>query len=100
MKLFTAAVLLITVCSLEGAVVRRQAPEPAQLEGLVTQYLQSMSSYGKELMERVGAPELPNQARAYWEKTQEQLAPLVEKARTDLLSLFSTLLDRKPQSAA
>ncbi|XP_004613952.1 apolipoprotein A-II [Sorex araneus] len=99
MKLFTAAVLLLTVCSLEGAVVRRQA-EQAPLEGLVAQYLQSMASYGKELVERAGAPELPNQARAYWEKTQEQLVPLVEKARTDLLNLFSSLLDRKPQPAA
>ncbi len=99
MKLLAAAVLLLTVCSLEGAVVRRQA-EPAGLEGLLAQYVQSMTSYGRELVERTGAPELPTQARAYWEKTQERLAPLVEKTKTDLLHFFSSLMDRKAPPAA
>ncbi|XP_004448390.1 apolipoprotein A-II [Dasypus novemcinctus] len=98
MKLLAMTVLLLTICSLEGALVRRQAEKPS-LQSMMSQYFQTVSEYSKDLVEKVKAPELQAQAKAYFEKTQEHLTPLVTKAKMDLINFLSSFMDLKTQPA-
>ncbi|XP_028643596.1 apolipoprotein A-II [Grammomys surdaster] len=99
MKLLAIVALLVTICSLEGALVRRQAEEPDV--GLFTQYLQSMTEYGKEWVEKAKSSDINTQAKAYFEKTHEQLTPFVKTAGTSLMTFLSNLLSlEKPAPAA
>lgn len=53
------------------------------MQGLLSQYFQTVADYGKDL-----------------EKTQEQLTPLVKKAGNDLIHFFSYFTDLKTPAPA
>ncbi|EDL94610.1 apolipoprotein A-II, isoform CRA_a [Rattus norvegicus] len=101
MKLLAMVALLVTICSLEGALVRRQAAE-TDVQTLFSQYLQSLTDYGKDLMEKAQPSEIQNQAKAYFQNAQERLTPFVQRTGTNLMDFLSRLMspEEKPAPAA
>ncbi|XP_074165327.1 apolipoprotein A-II [Sminthopsis crassicaudata] len=98
MKLLTLTVLLLTICSLEGALVRRQATEP-EVTDFFTQYIRKLADIGKDVAEKVQVPEVQSQVQAYLEKSHEQVIPLAKKALTDTITFFSSLVESGKKAA-
>ncbi|XP_030398013.1 apolipoprotein A-II [Gopherus flavomarginatus] len=93
MKVLVLAVVLLCVCSLEGAVVKRNAETPS-LSDVFTQYFQTVSEYlSKHLPEKAKTEELKTQARAYLEQANEQLSPIAKRLHTELVELITQLVE-------
>ncbi|XP_052592584.1 apolipoprotein A-II [Peromyscus californicus insignis] len=102
MKLLAMVALLVTICSLEGALVRRQAEEPGQpdMPTMFSQYFKAMADYGKDLMEKAKSSEIQTQVRSYFEETEKQLTPLVKTAGTDLMNFLSKWMNLEKAAPA
>ncbi|KAM9169099.1 LOW QUALITY PROTEIN: apolipoprotein A-II-like [Mergus octosetaceus] len=98
MKLPVAALLLLC-CGLQAALTKREAvPEPgAEPPGCtipLSRHFQTFSDFvTKELPQKLQAEELRSQARAYLEQANQQLTPLAQELRSNVLNFFSSLLE-------
>ncbi|XP_064331130.1 apolipoprotein A-II [Phalacrocorax carbo] len=95
MKVLVAALLLLLcVCSLQAALVRREAPEedaaPPATENFFTRQFQTFSDF---MSEKLQVEELRSQAESYLDRANKQLEPLAQELRGNILKLFSSLLD-------
>ncbi|XP_032991985.1 apolipoprotein A-II [Lacerta agilis] len=98
MKVFALAILLISVCCMEGTVVRRQAEQaPAPASDVVQQvqgYISSISEYfKKDLVPQEKLEEFKAQTLAYVQQAQEQMTPVAEQIREQATQFFSNLLN-------
>ncbi|XP_038239262.1 apolipoprotein A-II [Dermochelys coriacea] len=95
MKVLVLAMVLLCVCSLEGAVVKRDAETPSSsLSDVFSQYFQTVSEYlSKQLPEKVKAEEIKTQAKAYLEQANEQLSPIAKRLHTEFMDLLTQLVE-------
>ncbi|XP_072702599.1 apolipoprotein A-II [Ciconia boyciana] len=98
MKVLAAALLLLLcACRLQAALVRREAPPeeaPTPASDPITHHLQSFSSFmTKDLPQRLQVEELRSQAEAYLDRAKKQLVPLAQELQSNILGLFSSLLE-------
>ncbi|XP_074709343.1 apolipoprotein A-II [Strix uralensis] len=101
MKVLAAALLLLCACRLRAAVVRREAVEAAPtapeaapaVEDFVNRYFPLLSVFTKELPQKLQAEELRSQAEAYFDRANKQLAPLAQELRSNIVNLFSSVLE-------
>uniref|UniRef100_A0A8C8AHQ9 Apolipoprotein A-II n=1 Tax=Otus sunia TaxID=257818 RepID=A0A8C8AHQ9_9STRI len=94
MKVLAAALLLLCACRLRAAVVRREAEEAAPtpeaapaVEDFVSRYFPLFSVFTKELPQKLQAEE------AYFDRANKQLAPLAQELRSNIVNLFSSVLE-------
>uniref|UniRef100_A0A8C8SJ26 Apolipoprotein A-II n=1 Tax=Pelusios castaneus TaxID=367368 RepID=A0A8C8SJ26_9SAUR len=93
MKTLVLAVVLLCVCSLEGAVVKREAESPG-LSEVFSQYFQTVSEYlQKQLPEQLKAEEIKTQAQAYLAQANEQFSPLAKQLHTEFMELVTKLVE-------
>ncbi|CAM4677300.1 unnamed protein product [Lepidochelys olivacea] len=95
MKVLVLAMVLLCVCSLEGAVVMHDAETPSSsLSDVFSQYFQTVSEYlSKQLPEKVKAEEIKTQAKAYLEQANEQFSPIAKRLHTEFMDLLTQLVE-------
>ncbi|KAM9515155.1 LOW QUALITY PROTEIN: apolipoprotein A-II [Guaruba guarouba] len=99
MKAVTGAVLLLLLAMgpVRAALSRREAPDegaPEPAEDFFSRHLQSFSDFmTKDLPQRLQVEEMRSQAEAYLDRANKQLTPLAQELRSNVLGLFSSLLD-------
>ncbi|KAM6038006.1 apolipoprotein A-II isoform 1-T2 [Theristicus caerulescens] len=98
MKVLAAALLLLCVCRLQAALVRRETAAeeaaPPAVDDFFTRHFQSLSNFmTKDLPEKLKTEELRSQAEAYLDRANKQLAPLAQELRSNFLGFLSSLLD-------
>uniref|UniRef100_A0A8B9NIL2 Apolipoprotein A-II n=1 Tax=Accipiter nisus TaxID=211598 RepID=A0A8B9NIL2_9AVES len=92
MKVLVAALLLLCACCLQAALVRREvlaeeAAPPAE-DDFFTRHFQSFSNFmTKDLAQKLQVEE------AYLDRANKQLTPLAQELRSNVLGLFSSLLE-------
>ncbi|KAM4755433.1 apolipoprotein A-II isoform 1-T2 [Cyanocitta cristata] len=82
---------------LGAALVRREAAgedsEPVTAEDFLTRHFQTFSDFmTRELPQKLRTEELRSQAEQYLDRANKQLEPLARELRTNVLGLFSSLL--------
>ncbi|XP_066064774.1 apolipoprotein A-II-like [Chamaea fasciata] len=90
-----AALLLLVATARRGAAAEgaEGAEEPAGTGDFLSRHLQSFSDlFTRELPQRLRADELRSQAEQYLERANKQLEPLARELRSNVLGLFSSLL--------
>ncbi|XP_061462486.1 apolipoprotein A-II [Rhineura floridana] len=99
MKVFALVILLVSIYSMEGAVVKRQAeggaPDPA-LGELLESVSQTVSQYfTEELVNEAKIEGLKAQAATYFQQLKEQLNPtaLTEQLRENTSQFFTKLVE-------
>ncbi|XP_061300162.1 apolipoprotein A-II-like [Pezoporus flaviventris] len=100
MKAVTGAVLLLLLVlgPVQAALSRREAPAEGApevpAEDFFSRHLQSFSDFmTKDLPQRLQVEEMRSQAEAYLDRANKQLTPLAQELRSNVLGLFSSLLD-------
>ncbi|XP_030329930.1 apolipoprotein A-II-like [Strigops habroptila] len=100
MRALAAAVLvlLLVLGPIQAARSRREPPAEAAAEGpaedFFSRHLQTFSDFmTKDLPQRLQVEEMRSQAEAYLERANKQLMPLAQELRSNVLGLFSSLLD-------
>ncbi|XP_074023114.1 apolipoprotein A-II [Numenius arquata] len=99
MKVLVAALVLLCAGSLQAAMVRRETPAeevapPPAVDDFFTRHFQSFSDFmTKDLPQKLQAQELRSQAEAYLDRANKQLTPLAQELRSNIVGLFSSLLD-------
>ncbi|MFP1985985.1 hypothetical protein ACLEE6_16810 [Lonsdalea quercina] len=95
MKVFVLAVLLVSICCLEGALVKRQAEAQSQVPAIqetLQQYAQTVSQYfSTELLAEEKIEQLKAHAQSFAQQAQEHLKPLADQMRDGFNQLFATL---------
>ncbi|XP_067425579.1 apolipoprotein A-II [Emydura macquarii macquarii] len=101
MKVLVLAAVLLCVCSLEGALVKRDAETPSSsFSDVVSQYVQTASEYLQQLPEKMKAEEIKAQARAYLEQANEQLSPIAKRLHTEFMDLLNQLVESGKKAVA
>ncbi|XP_027766951.1 apolipoprotein A-II-like [Empidonax traillii] len=95
-----AAALLLLCAHLGACLVRRDAPEtpeeatPEATPDFFSRHFQTLSDFfTQELPQKLQAEQLRSQAEQYLDRANKQLAPLAQELKSNVLGLFSSLLD-------
>ncbi|KAG6922620.1 apolipoprotein A2 [Chelydra serpentina] len=95
MKVLVLAMVLLCVCSLEGAVVKRDTETPSSsLSDVFSQYFQTVSEYlSKQLPEKVKAEEIKTKTKAYLEQANEQFLPIAKQLHTEFMDFLTQMVE-------
>ncbi|XP_007426195.1 apolipoprotein A-II [Python bivittatus] len=109
MKVFALMVLLISICCLEGALVKRQAEEPAegevsalfttQVSDFIKRLQQQAEDFASSIKNSFGQErieEIRSQAETILQQVQNSFTPLTEEMRQNLARLFPIPPQSKP----
>ncbi|KAJ6656974.1 hypothetical protein lerEdw1_002975 [Lerista edwardsae] len=97
MKVFALMILVVSVCSLEGALVKRETdPIPPQLTEVVQkiqEYVNSAHAYvTTELAQQEKLEQLKAQAQTYLQSLREHVDPVTTRVREGLTEFVSGFL--------
>ncbi|XP_063173066.1 apolipoprotein A-II [Candoia aspera] len=109
MKVFVLTVLLISICCLEGALVKREAEEeptpaevPPQLTAQFTEFIQRLKQQGQEFTSLIKnkfgqeqMEEMKKQANTFLQQMQSRITPLTEQMTQNMARLFSIFTEPK-----
>ncbi|XP_063001688.1 apolipoprotein A-II-like [Elgaria multicarinata webbii] len=96
MKVFALAILFVTVCCLEGGLVKRQAESQAQIPAIeqFQQFSQSLKQYlPQDLFTQEKFTELRTQAEAGLQRVHEHVKPFTDQLAGTITEFFSGLAD-------
>ncbi|XP_003229081.1 apolipoprotein A-II [Anolis carolinensis] len=95
MKVLVLALLLVSVCCLEGAFVKREAEGESQAPAQeVSHYLETLSQFfPHEVFSEEKIGQFKTQAQSLAQQAQESLKPLADQMRESFSQFFAALGD-------
>ncbi|XP_060614276.2 apolipoprotein A-II [Anolis sagrei] len=91
MKVLVLAVLLVSICSLEGAFVKRQAEGDSQAQE-VSRYFPALAQlFPQDLFGEEKIGQLRTQVQTLAQQAQESLKPLADQMRESLNQIIAAL---------